>query len=363
MNVLQKTVSNVAVAPPPTAGALRAALASTNFETVRRALIDIAQLGAAGRDLAPDLQRLIRPDGQQYLMQQAEIALVAVDQPPDRGAIDALLDVARHGRGSQTRIDAMTALSRFGHGPEELGAVFQAIAWQTNGAEFDQDVIAAFNFAAVAQGNRDRGSGSGGGTSALPDFTWPPPRYSTHDTLDRRFFNGDAARLKDVDARLESALAAAGFRSNGLYQIPGGFAIATRLEQTTGNWDLVPSEHRWDQEQIGPRNLAEYVAALVRRPPGLYRLIVFAVTDASAVANEKKELTQAEAATLAVRGGGALPDSIGNLSFRGRQCYALIYEYQKRYNEISMYYPGKLDGHVHLEKARILDDKGNLAAR
>jgi hypothetical protein len=67
----------------------------------------------------------------------------------------------------------------------------------------------------------------------IPLFPWPPSRPSAFAKIPRKLFvKGDAQiKLRDVADRLENAFQQAGYGEKTWYAVPGGLALASRLEQ------------------------------------------------------------------------------------------------------------------------------------
>ena len=65
----------------------------------------------------------------------------------------------------------------------------------------------------------------------IVSFPWPPPAPTTQTVLNRTLLVRDAATLGDVAERLTTALEGLGYSEHSFYRAPGGFVLATRLEQ------------------------------------------------------------------------------------------------------------------------------------
>ena len=66
---------------------------------------------------------------------------------------------------------------------------------------------------------------------ALPAFPWPPPRYSAFANIAVEWVApGTEPVLGEVARQLERAFNIAGYGESSYYRIPGGFALASRIE-------------------------------------------------------------------------------------------------------------------------------------
>ena len=99
---------------------------------------------------------------------------------------------------------------------------------------------------------------------------WPPPRPSTRRTLARHLLTGSAAAptLEYVSGRLQAALEGNGYVEYSYYSVPGGFALATRLERIHPDGRSMTVPKRWQvaHEPLTRFDLAEYLRALLREP-------------------------------------------------------------------------------------------------
>jgi hypothetical protein len=165
----------------------------------------------------------------------------------------------------------------------------------------------------------------------VPSFPWPPPQPTTQTVLDRALIARGASTLGDVAARLTSALTDIGYSEHSFYGVPGGFALATRLEQI--EFDGTPKNEplRWSAA-LPPReifSLGDFLSALFTAPEGHYRVIVFVVTDRPFAASGEAA-SQSEALAWLRNGLNALPSAIASLPLGDRyDGTALVYQYRK----------------------------------
>jgi ankyrin repeat protein len=193
----------------------------------------------------------------------------------------------------------------------------------------------------------------------IPLFPWPPPKSSAFTTIPRALLVKGKSKLKMeyVAERLASAFFQAGYGEISWYAVPGGFALASRMEQF--NPDGVPTAEpqRW-VPRIKPHPLLclkDLLKALFTAQEGHYRIIAFIVTPYSFTESGKK-VTPEEAMNWVHSGSHHLPDEISKLHFSDKHyCEALIYEFEQvtRNHEAVFKDPSDLQGKTHLRKAKI----------
>jgi hypothetical protein len=140
-----------------------------------------------------------------------------------------------------------------------------------------------------------------------------------------------AADLGDVAERLTTALDALDYSEHSFYAVPGGFALATRLEQIEFDGTPKGDPLRWSAA-LPPRelfSLSDFLSALFTAPEGHYRVLVFVVTDRPFSASGAAA-SQSEALAWLRNGFNALPRSIADVPLdRSHAGTALIYQYRK----------------------------------
>lgn len=198
-------------------------------------------------------------------------------------------------------------------------------------------------------------SGDGHSAPTLPSFPWPPPRYSAFSSIEREWVAPAAgATLGSAAARLERAFDAAGYGERSYYRIPGGFALASRIEQIRADASPFAPPDRWTVATPPMREgLIDIIRALFNAPPGYYRVIVFAVTDRDFAAREEPP-TEADARRWASGGALRLPAELGALPYSAQHyTTALIYEFERRADQpaASLRLPSDSQGRTHLERA------------
>jgi hypothetical protein len=114
----------------------------------------------------------------------------------------------------------------------------------------------------------------------LPDFPWPPPP-ATRLVLPRAAVverPGVASQADAADVLVE-ALEQRGYLERGFFRVPGGFALATKLERIDENGEPAPEASRWAQGNVPAEfSLAAILKRLAGVPPGRFRVLVFVVT-------------------------------------------------------------------------------------
>jgi hypothetical protein len=200
-------------------------------------------------------------------------------------------------------------------------------------------------------------------TAGIPDFPWPPPKPSAFANLtfgSLRESLGGEVTFGDVNARISEALHDGKYGDHSYYGIPGGFAIATRLEQI--NEDGSPNySNRWSAE-ITPTgtkkfSLHDYLVALFTAPKGRYRVFVFMVTS-NEVTPSGTPVSQGTAKTWVVEGANKLPTNMKSILYtEDNSCTVYVYEFiQSGYSEqANQNIPSILTGEEHLQEAGLWD--------
>jgi hypothetical protein len=164
-------------------------------------------------------------------------------------------------------------------------------------------------------------------------FPWPPPTPST-----RRSFSADVAAdaspartAGEVAARLEDLLTKAEFDTWGYFRTPGGFALVTRTERLDAATGRPLAGHQRWSDQIAPAGIALSTIFGWSRPRGLYRVLVFILTDDPPMsrplgAAETYELTRRWPLT----GRASLPAAVrADVVGQSHQLVVLVYEFEK----------------------------------
>lgn len=165
----------------------------------------------------------------------------------------------------------------------------------------------------------------------MPAFPWPPPKPTSRVALQRDLLARGPATLADIGRHLETSLASVGYGEWSYYSVPGGFALATRLEQILPDGKPRSGPQRWSTAlPVQPVfSLGDYLKALFTAPQGDYRVIVFVVTD-QAFAASSDETTEAQAMDWLGGGMDRLPPTLAIRPFSASTAgSALVYQFRK----------------------------------
>ena len=204
------------------------------------------------------------------------------------------------------------------------------------------------------------GSHTGHGFDAddIPQFPWPPPKASASVKVPVEVPSAAGATLYDAAVAIESGLDACGYNERSYYAVPGGFALASRMEQINDDGTPIAIPGRWSIKvrPFTKFSITNYVRALFTAPKGRFRVIVFVVT-ATPFSQANVEVSTPEARAWLTEGLDVLPESIGGLPYSQRhRCTALIYEFEKHAEDetdVSMMDPSELSGRDHIEAAKL----------
>jgi hypothetical protein len=195
--------------------------------------------------------------------------------------------------------------------------------------------------------------------AAAPEFPWPPPKASASDTIPRESLVGSREHplLEDAATTLDSAFRRAGYGERSYYSVPGGFAMASRMEQINKDGTVKGPADRWSLEVARMRkfSLSAYLTALFRARPGHYRVIVFVVTS-HPFSQSSAKVTPEEVGLWVSSGLNKLPEDIGTRDYTSaHRCTALIYEFKRTGGQHAEFVdPSEITGQIHLEKAGLL---------
>jgi hypothetical protein len=175
--------------------------------------------------------------------------------------------------------------------------------------------------------------------------------------------DGGRTTLSDVAEKLESALKEANYERWSYLSLPAkapvisGFALVTRMEQIAADGTPSPEPARWSSAMpsVSSLSLFEFVKALIKAPPGYYRVIAFVVAD-TGWKRERDKPTGKEAERWLRTGGTRLPSGLGTLPY-GPDCRTtvLVYEFKKVSQEAEATFldPSRIRADEHLERAGI----------
>lgn len=197
---------------------------------------------------------------------------------------------------------------------------------------------------------------------ALPDFPWPPPQPTGRLVLERELIARPRAptTVGEVAERLTGALDRRGYGNRSFYGVPGGFALATQLEQIEEDGRSKEGPQRWSAA-LPPREIFDFgsfLEALFAAPEGHYRVVVFvARPGGTPVGDEASD--QQVADRWALGGVDVLPASVGDRPWtEHHRVTALIYQFRLRGHEgrPEANPDGAPTALVHLENSGLLDE-------
>jgi len=193
----------------------------------------------------------------------------------------------------------------------------------------------------------------------VPEFPWPPPKASASDVIPRELLVGNVRHptLDTVAQAIESAFRQAGYVEKSYYGVPGGFAMASRIEQINEDGSPKESVDRWSLELAPLRKFSRgaYLTALFRARAGYYRVIVFIVTS-QPFSQSNDKVTSEDSRRWISSGLNKLPEEIGNQEYSpAYRCTALIYEFKRTETKPAEFIePSHITGQIHLERSGLV---------
>ncbi|GAA4021835.1 hypothetical protein GCM10022409_01940 [Hymenobacter glaciei] len=193
---------------------------------------------------------------------------------------------------------------------------------------------------------------------AQPALPWPMPPPTSVFPFPASYLAG-LKTFRDVDDKLSSALTNAGYDTPKHYSIPDGFAVITRLEQTTADARPLPQAQRWLSNAVGGEQLMGLLRDLVITRKGYFRVMIFVVTPRN-VTFSQKPLAQDRATTWYHQGPLFLDAAVGSqLCPPNCRVTALIYEFMKEDSLRALPTAScPITGCNHMVLARILPSSG-----
>jgi hypothetical protein len=167
-------------------------------------------------------------------------------------------------------------------------------------------------------------------TPKLPPFPLNPPWASSRIQLPPfSTMPGQVPhRLGEYDQALSRALEQFGYGAKGYFYYPGGFALATRLEQITSDGETLNTPDRFSKLPPAPKVFSfDYLRHIFIPRTGFFRIIVFIITDQTI--QESNETTTAVVAEgWPDKGASGLPCNIAStLGSPNETVSAYIYEF------------------------------------
>lgn len=193
----------------------------------------------------------------------------------------------------------------------------------------------------------------------FPKFDFPPPTWSGRHNLSPYF--AKCKTLGEVASRLEAALDSNHYCCKYYFQVLGGFALATSIEQYGVNGSSKPDEQRWSSRPVIEKSfsLLAYLKSLVYAEVGYYRILVFIVTHENFEKNDKtRRITREDAMKWLDSGRGGLSKQISAQKFISEktQVTTLVYEFRmpESTRKAVLNIPGTLTAEQHLRMSGIL---------
>jgi len=195
----------------------------------------------------------------------------------------------------------------------------------------------------------------------LPYFPWPPPEQFQRHTLTEQLSTG-ARSLGDVNARLRQALQANGYEQRSYFQVSGGFALVTQLEQFKADGSPKTGANRWKDYPVQENfeGVWDYLKSLVMSTPGNFRIFVFVVTD-QPYGQSLRRVGKQEAVGWLSNGLNRLPPKIAEMQISGQHYLdVLVYEFEAPPSTklCQQKWPATLNAQTHLQKAGLSRSMG-----
>ena len=158
-------------------------------------------------------------------------------------------------------------------------------------------------------------------------WSWPPPKYSSWNTLDIAGLTSRAT-VGGVFARLQRALNQAGYYENRLYGIPQGVAVVTHVEETTPDGIPLKGDRRW-QLQAPSLFSSQYWVETIAGIRTHHRQFVFFLTKNQNISGGTTTLPLEQARNPKVDGSRELPPEIATIPWNGFYLHAVVYRFNK----------------------------------
>lgn len=198
------------------------------------------------------------------------------------------------------------------------------------------------------------------GPDSLASFPWPAPKPTGRRVLERELLEGEEAptTVGEVAERLTAALDECGYGNRSFYGVPGGFALATQIEQIEADGRPLSGPQRWSAALPARPvfDLDSFLRALFTAPEGHYRVVVF-VARPGGVRLSDEPVEQGGADEWALGGVDVLPAELAERSWTElHRVTVLVYQFRTRGfdGEPEANPDGAPPVAVHLEKSGLL---------
>jgi hypothetical protein len=195
----------------------------------------------------------------------------------------------------------------------------------------------------------------------MPKLTLRPPAPSAAPyPISPNLFRRPGATLQDVADKLIEVLETRDYYEYGFYCVPGGFALATRIERIGEDRRSWAGDARWEAGKAPLLKLEDgfslkrIVGALFRADPGRYRMIVFYVTNKAIT--PRAEGPGADYAGLPRRGETELDEGFSTIPFGpNHRVRAFVYEFRRpSVSAPAEFVKQSLPTYTHLDRAGLL---------
>jgi hypothetical protein len=206
-------------------------------------------------------------------------------------------------------------------------------------------------------------------TQAVPGLSWPLPAPSARLVLPREtgaWAQQRKMKVGDIAVRVQAALTTAGYSETSFYNVPDGFVIVTRLEQTERDGTAKSGTERWNVEAPGQDDsfFLKVLKGMTGATSGNYRLFIFVVS------TDDRPPTAAEpsfgdAKLWFLRGStGLAAETASRPVTAAHRMSVLVYEFEAiTKQKVLARAPGLLTCEDHLVKAGLWQGLATLAGR
>jgi HEAT repeat protein len=337
---------------PPAVPALAQALQSRNVIVRRNASSVLRSIGPQAKDALPNLTQALKDPDAEVRLNAAQAIREMGSKATSSESLERALSYLLTDVNAEVRLAAAYALLSIG---AELKKSVPAFSTVVNDdsirslitealPDLIEEVRPPLVVPTSARGDR------------LPVFPWPPPRFSDWHILPSHLFGSDNNTLGDVREKLRGVLSGLGYDSQGLFEVPDGFALVTRVERIQDDGTAFPSPARWTRSRIPPSGLSDYLRTLLLEKPGQFRLFVFIFTPLGNFEHSQRTFSEDEAWDLVNAGGRVLTPELRQTPFRGYYSHVLIYLFRKKAGQAAtIEYQDPLGPETHLRRSGILD--------
>lgn len=180
----------------------------------------------------------------------------------------------------------------------------------------------------------------------MPSFPFPPPKASQSRVINREFFK-NSSTLTNIAGILSLSLDSCGYSERSYFQIPGGFALVTGMEEIRVGNDTFEIPNGWNTSSepkettlgkvVDFTTILDYFNSLFFNEVYTYRIMVLLVTDVPF--NQATNLGIDDARTMVNKGNNILNYRYDLPKFTAKHnCTALVYEYNQKERNADILY-------------------------